>query len=617
MNRCLPLYGSSGNLRDLPHGSNNCKSQSEEFSLTNSQPSQICGSLLLLQEEEQISIFSVGGTPLVRFYLNVCNILFKFTRSIYSNQRIFYALFYRIGKIVSRFPTITVVLSVIVTLLCAIGIKYLHIENNPQKLWVPDDSDVVTQKNYFDEKFSRFFRVEQIIVTAKVPNDTFGVLRRDVLNELFHLEEDIKNIQVIYDNRIHTLDDICYKPIPSKGCLVQTVTGYYQNDFAKFNASTSDVDQYIFKCVQNDGLTKGCMDATGIPVYYKQVMGAGNFTYNAVLKKSERAYATAFLTSILLKNDDKSAEIAKLWEKEYVKIARRENDIIDVAVSSERSIEDEIEGSTTGDIGIIAISYIAMFVYVAISLGEIHPIRSRVVLGFAGIIIVIMSVIISAGICSLFKVKATLIIMEVIPFLILAIGVDNMFIMANTVDEMSDYKITASERMGKMMGKVGSSMVLASVSEFLAFMLGALTKMPAVQAFCIFAGVAIIANFLLQITAFAALLSLDIKRRDDLRLEIEPFVRAPRLARNWFSIASAIEWFMRRVVAPVVTFPPISALIVVTFITLSGFSIWGASHLRLGLDQKTALPRDSYMVKYFTQQQEYLDIGPPVYFVTK
>lgn len=36
--------------------------------------------------------------------------------------------------------------------------------------------------------------------------------------------------------------------------------------------------------------------------------------------------------------------------------------------------------------------------------------------------------------------------------------------------------------------------------------------MPAVQAFCLYAGIAIIVNFLLQITAYMALLSLDLRR---------------------------------------------------------------------------------------------------------
>lgn len=38
-----------------------------------------------------------------------------------------------------------------------------------------------------------------------------------------------------------------------------------------------------------------------------------------------------------------------------------------------------------------------------------------------------------AGLCSLFGMWATLIIMEVIPFLALAVGVDNMFILAHAL----------------------------------------------------------------------------------------------------------------------------------------------------------------------------------------
>lgn len=117
-----------------------------------------------------------------------------------------------------------------------------------------------------------------------------------------------------------------------------------------------------------------------------------------------------------------------------------------------------------------------MFVYVAIALGQIHPIKSRVTVGFAGIAVVIMSVIISAGICCLTSVKATLIISEVIPFLILAIGVDNMFIITSHVDK-TDTRLPVPVRVGQGIASVGSSMALASLSEFLAFMLGSLTSL--------------------------------------------------------------------------------------------------------------------------------------------
>ena len=54
---------------------------------------------------------------------------------------------------------------------------------------------------------------------------------------------------------------------------------------------------------------------------------------------------------------------------------------------------------------------------------------SKILLGLAGVVIVILSVLSSIGIYSYAGVPATLIIIEVIPFLVLAVGVDNIFIL--------------------------------------------------------------------------------------------------------------------------------------------------------------------------------------------
>ena len=54
---------------------------------------------------------------------------------------------------------------------------------------------------------------------------------------------------------------------------------------------------------------------------------------------------------------------------------------------------------------------------------------SKILLGLAGVVIVVLSVLSSIGIYSYAGVPATLIIIEVIPFLVLAVGVDNIFIL--------------------------------------------------------------------------------------------------------------------------------------------------------------------------------------------
>ena len=54
---------------------------------------------------------------------------------------------------------------------------------------------------------------------------------------------------------------------------------------------------------------------------------------------------------------------------------------------------------------------------------------SKIMLGLAGVTVVCTSVLASIGFFSYVGVPATLIIVEVVPFLVLAVGVDNIFIL--------------------------------------------------------------------------------------------------------------------------------------------------------------------------------------------
>lgn len=61
---------------------------------------------------------------------------------------------------------------------------------------------------------------------------------------------------------------------------------------------------------------------------------------------------------------------------------------------------------------------------------------------------------------------------------------------------------------------------------------GALSTMPAVKSFALYAAVAIILDFVLQMTAFVALLSLDCKRQDSNRCELLCCIKVSRQRRN-------------------------------------------------------------------------------------
>lgn len=84
---------------------------------------------------------------------------------------------------------------------------------------------------------------------------------------------------------------------------------------------------------------------------------------------------------------------------------------MDVAYYSERSVEDELDRESHSDISTIAISYVVMFLYIVFTLG-----RSKIVLSFFGILLVIASVVCSVGFYGLIGVPLTLIVLEVIIF---------------------------------------------------------------------------------------------------------------------------------------------------------------------------------------------------------
>ena len=100
--------------------------------------------------------------------------------------------------------------------------------------------------------------------------------------------------------------------------------------------------------------------------------------------------------------------------------------------------------------------------------------------------------------------KAWYVHMQVIPFLVLAVGVDNMFILAHALQQQ-DHSLPIPERLGHALAGAGPSITLAAACETLAFGLGGLTSMPAVRNFSLCAAVAVLLDYALQVSLCSAL----------------------------------------------------------------------------------------------------------------
>ena len=261
-----------------------------------------------------------------------------------------------------------------------------------------------------------------------------------------------------------------------------------------------------------------------------------------------------------------------------------------------------------------------MFAYVALSLGKFYKglqknlVESRLSLALGGILIVVSSIIFSVSLFILIKVKTTLIIAEVIPFLVLAIGVDNIFLIVHSFDQQ-DKTESVDVQMAKALEKIGPNILITALSEAAAFLAGSIVPMPAVSSFSLYAAVAIFVDFILQMTCFIAFLSLNEQRVRANRVDLVPFIKVK--VEDEEPRSSLLESFFSRYLVPTPQKVSVRISLLLLYFLLMVFSISGLFRLEMGLDQKLALPNDSYLIPYFNDISEKLLVGPPLYFVLK
>ncbi|KAG6508389.1 hypothetical protein ZIOFF_033763 [Zingiber officinale] len=653
--------------------------------------------------------------------------------------------FRKYGTFVSKNPTLVLCISLSIPLLLCIGLIHFKVETRPEKLWVGPGSRAAKEKQYFDSHLAPFYRIEQILLASVSPSvgeRPPSIVTEQNLKLLFEIQKKVDNLHANYSGSMVSLSDICLKPL-GNDCATQSVLQYFQMDLQNYDTYGGlthaeycfelevqqedayadlfmilggskqrdksvcqvlaavlgdqvchDVDErgmrldFFWFWTEHFSSDQTCLSAFTAPLDPSTALGG--FSGN------NYSEASAFVITYPVNNvlDETSIEFrnAVAWEKAFIQLIKDEivpmvqAQNLTLAFSSESSIQEELKRESTADVITILVSYLVMFAYISITLGEKHQlssifVSSKVLLGLSGVVLVLLSVLGSIGFYSSIGVKSTLIIMEVIPFLVLAVskvfemeffnrrltemlnvGVDNMCILVHAINRQP-LELLLEERISNALTEVGPSITLASLSEVLAFAVGSFIPMPACRVFSMFAALAVLLDFLLQVTAFVSLIIFDSLRAEDKRIDCFPCIKLR--SSKAISEGAAIQElgllarYMKDVHAPLLSHRGVKVFVVVAFIGFSFASIlmmandlakrgcgkvlllhseagkgdyrgvWEASYSRLegegggkwfraeGLEQKVVLPRDSYLQNYFDDLAKYLRVGPPLYFVVK
>lgn len=550
-------------------------------------------------------------------------------------------------------PVLILVAGLVICGALSAGIVLFQVTTDPVQLWSADNSRARTERDYYNSHFVPFYRTEQLVITRPNNYTLFphknpppstestnysSLFDKAFLHEVLDLQLAVQNIKAEYKNRTVTLQDICFQPLypDNRNCTIQSVLEYWQNSHELLDKEiwdeyhffvNADYIGHLAYCLNAPastsdtlGLNISCLSTGGAPVFPWVAIGGFNGT--------DYRLAKSLVITIVVNNhlDEEKNKMAEAWEKAFIEFMKKfSSPNMTIAFSAERSIEDELERESESDVLTILISYLIMFGYITLTLGQTRDcqrlericIDAKITLGLAGVLIVLLSVSTSLGFFSYIGLPATLIIIEVVPFLVLAVGVDNIFILVQTYQrDVRGPNESLEEQIGRIVGKVGPSMLLSSTSESLAFFLGALTTMPAVKVFSLYAAGAVLFDFLLQITCFVGLMTLDAKRQQANRFDMCCFVKDSnkekldvsegclyKVVKNYYSHFILKEW--------------VRPIVMIVFAGYFCFSAALVNKIDIGLDQKLSMPKDSYVLDWLTNLTEYLHVGPPVYFVVE
>ena len=185
---------------------------------------------------------------------------------------------------------------------------------------------------------------------------------------------------------------------------------------------------------------------------------------------------------------------------------------------------------------------------------------------------------------------------------------------------------TVETRMNHTFVEAAVSITITSITDFLGFAIGAITFFPSVQLFCIYTSVAVIFDYILQITLFAAFMAYDARREDANRHAVTLQVVLPKseseeksrtyriccsggVKKDGNIVAEQEEHLAVKVIrqfyGPFLVKKPVKAAIMVVFAIYVAVSVYGCTRVKEGLELKNLARDDSDTHIYFDRQNEF------------
>jgi len=547
----------------------------------------------------------------------------------------FSSKYYRIGGAVGTRPCTTLGVTFLCILVCLAGFSQFKSESRADKLWIPQGTIAQEDSASYGKYFPSTLRIETLLIEAK----SGSVLQKDVLLAAMKLHEDIEKLTSADGMNMSSM---CVM-MPSDGhpCFINSVLGTWSYSSTNLQADNDPIASINNRNMSPEDLQRMFGDAQ---FNGNQLTSAKAMSITYFMKSNRQASGGSYSDDI---GDNYEESMLKHLKCEDTKcdggkcVCGYDSPHITVYPQLQRSFSDAFGQVVRGDVNLTIASYYIMILYLVINLGGLcHKVRSRALLSVAAILCIVVAGGAGYGI-SMWLQFAYTPVHSVLPFVLLGIGVDDSFVIINALDR-TDPSLPVPERMAKALSHAGVSIMVTSLTDFVAFAISVSSALPALASFCMYAAFAILMLFIIQLTLFTAFATLDQRRIHSNRIDccfciqrgcpccrtvpveeanaaIERGEKDPNqmLCKMSQHKGGALGSFLENKFGPVLVKKPVAAAVVVACLAFCGICVWQTTLLAVQDTQRNFIPDDSYVAQTLNKNDRYFGtLGQQVYIMT-
>jgi len=537
-----------------------------------------------------------------------------FTRNLKAGLEIIEDAFAAYGRFTTKRPILIIALSALLCILCALGFLNFTTESRPEELWVLEGTEALRDRDYVIDTWGNEPRYNVYYATASAGT---SLLTRAAFQKLYELHERVLAINVTAESdasRFPGLWDYnraCFRfGGPGGDCATVTPLDLFDYNITLIN-SLSDAeiaartaDERFYRTSTGRNITQN--DIFGLD-------GAGNIVAFRGLYTLDQ--------HVVEEDGDRVDVVGEPWEEQGIDIFNGNNYPLDTVPMFASSWVSEFERGLEQDSTALTLAFIIIIVYLVLTLGRRDPVDCMVGLSCCAVISIGMALAASWGLSSAFgEVFSPLHAM--IPFLLIGLGVDDAFILVTGYQRALAAGNTWEKSVELAMRTGGMSILITSLTDFLAFLIGSATNIPALSSFCVFAGIGVLFDFLFQITFFMACMVLNARRAEARRKDVlvclkdqddgfESYRTPARgfgcLKCGWFTMDLGEPIFLK--FSQLLMTWPASVVTIISFLALIGLSSYGINQIETNFRADWFLPPDSYLL-------DAIDVGNDYFTMT-